>query len=114
MNQPTVKFYGTKERRQITILEGEKASLPLRLTGDGVSFNYCIARFIFAYKCTFQPWKMKYKRAEDPDRIQTVTLHSPNDELRVAQKGLYEITEVISSILKPVILVLNNLRSSDH
>lgn len=57
---------------------------------------------------------MKYKRAEDPDRIQTVTLHSPNDELRVAQKGLYEITEVMSSILKLVILVLNNLRSSDH
>lgn len=32
--QPTAKFYGT---RQVTVLEQETTSLPLRLTGDGVS-----------------------------------------------------------------------------
>lgn len=34
--QPTAKFYGKKDKRQVTILEGEQANLPLRLTGDGV------------------------------------------------------------------------------
>lgn len=34
--QPTVKFYGTESQRHITILEGEQAKLPLRLTGDAV------------------------------------------------------------------------------
>lgn len=43
---------------------------------------------------------MKYKRAEDPSSVQTITLHSPNDELRVSQKGLYEITEVELSSLQ--------------
>ncbi|THH33416.1 hypothetical protein EUX98_g778 [Antrodiella citrinella] len=76
--KPTAKFYGTKERRQITILEGERASLPLRLTGDG-------------------PWEIKYKRAEFPAQLLTATLNSPNDELQVAEKGTYQIHSISDS-----------------
>ena len=34
--QPTARFYGSESQRHITILEGEYAKLPLRLTGDAV------------------------------------------------------------------------------
>jgi nucleoporin POM152 len=34
LSKPTAKFYG----ESLTVLEQERASLPLRLTGDGVSF----------------------------------------------------------------------------
>ncbi|KAI0785502.1 hypothetical protein BC629DRAFT_1593962 [Irpex lacteus] len=73
--KPTAKFYGAKDKRKVTILEGEQATLPLRLTGDG-------------------PWKLKYRRAEAPHQVFTATLQSPNDELKVTEKGTYEITEV--------------------
>ncbi|KAI0347722.1 hypothetical protein BDW22DRAFT_1384582 [Trametopsis cervina] len=76
--KPTAKFYGAQNKRKVTILEGDRATLPLRLTGDG-------------------PWRLKYRRAEAPQRIFTETLHTPNDELRVTEKGLYEITEVSDS-----------------
>ncbi|KAI0078871.1 hypothetical protein K474DRAFT_778657 [Panus rudis PR-1116 ss-1] len=76
--KPTAKFYGTVERRQITILEGEDAKLPLRLTGDG-------------------PWRLKYRTVEQPDRIHIATLASPNDELKVTDKGTYEIIEISDS-----------------
>jgi hypothetical protein len=38
ISQPTVKFYGKKDNRHVTVLEGEPADLPLRLTGEGVGF----------------------------------------------------------------------------
>jgi nucleoporin POM152 len=38
--KPTAKFYGTDDRRHVTVLEHERAQLPLRLTGDGVSQDY--------------------------------------------------------------------------
>lgn len=59
-------------------MEGEKATLPLRLTGDG-------------------PWRIKYRRAEAPHQVFTATLSTPNDELRVNEKGLYELLEVWDS-----------------
>ena len=59
-------------------MEGEKATLPLRLTGDG-------------------PWRLKYRRAEAPHRVFTADLSTPNDELRVTDKGLYELLEVWDS-----------------
>jgi hypothetical protein len=37
--KPTAKFYGKGQRRVIT-LENEQASLPLRLTGDGVPIQF--------------------------------------------------------------------------
>ncbi|CAL1694099.1 unnamed protein product [Somion occarium] len=76
--KPIAKFYGTKEMRRTTILEGEKAHLPLRLTGDG-------------------PWRLKYRLTEQPDRIRTATLYNPNDELLVSEKGVYEIIEIADS-----------------
>ncbi|PSS29620.1 hypothetical protein PHLCEN_2v2768 [Hermanssonia centrifuga] len=76
--KPTVKFYGAANKRHVTILEGERATLPLRLTGDG-------------------PWRLKYRRAEAPHQIFTDTLTTANDALRVADKGLYEIVEVSDS-----------------
>ncbi|KAJ3558980.1 hypothetical protein NM688_g617 [Phlebia brevispora] len=76
--KPTAKFYGTSSRRKVTILEGERATLPLRLTGDG-------------------PWKLKYRRTEVPHQVFATTLTSPNDELRITEKGLYEIVDVSDS-----------------
>ncbi|KAF7320467.1 hypothetical protein MKEN_00831600 [Mycena kentingensis (nom. inval.)] len=68
--QPTAKFYG----ESVTVLEQERASLPLRLTGDG-------------------PWRVKYRK-DGSDHVQTVMLHSANDQLQVTDAGLYRILEV--------------------
>ncbi|KAF7798524.1 hypothetical protein EIP86_009745 [Pleurotus ostreatoroseus] len=73
--KPTAKFYGASNKRKVTILEGERATLPLRLTGEG-------------------PWEMKYRRAEAPQKVFTTRLTTPNDELKVTEKGLYEIIEI--------------------
>lgn len=35
-SQSTAKFYGSESKRHVTVLQDETASLPLRLTGDGV------------------------------------------------------------------------------
>ncbi|KAH7930605.1 hypothetical protein BV22DRAFT_1191200 [Leucogyrophana mollusca] len=76
--KPTVKFYGKSDHRQVVVLQDEQADLPLRLTGDG-------------------PWTVKYRRMEDPGRVQTVTVRSPNDHIHVKEKGLYEIIDVADS-----------------
>ncbi|KAG2155546.1 hypothetical protein DEU56DRAFT_767978 [Suillus clintonianus] len=76
--KPTAKFYGKHGQREITILEDDGADLPLRLTGDG-------------------PWKVKYRYMGNPDRMHTVVLKSPNDNIHVTQKGVYEILEVMDS-----------------
>ncbi len=34
--KPTAKFYGKEGQRRVVTLENEQASLPMRLTGDGV------------------------------------------------------------------------------
>lgn len=39
--KPTAKFYGPGNIRNVTILEGDRATLPLRLTGDGVRSLLC-------------------------------------------------------------------------
>lgn len=69
---PTAQFYGKIEQRHVTITEGEKASLPLRLTGDG-------------------PWRLRYRLKSDEKKTFRATLYSANDNLRVADKGTYEI-----------------------
>ncbi|KAG0707446.1 hypothetical protein DFH29DRAFT_979777 [Suillus ampliporus] len=76
--KPTVKFYSKQGQREITILEDDSADLPLRLTGDG-------------------PWKVKYRHMGNQDRLHTVMLRSPNDNIHVTQKGVYEIIEVMDS-----------------
>ncbi|KAF8167598.1 hypothetical protein B0H34DRAFT_682476 [Crassisporium funariophilum] len=68
---PTVQFYGKEQDRHVVVAENERASLPLRLTGEG-------------------PWRVKYRR-EGSDRVMTTTLHNPNDNLQVTGKGVYEI-----------------------
>ncbi|KAF9469848.1 hypothetical protein BDZ94DRAFT_1206742 [Collybia nuda] len=73
----TVKFYGSRSKRQLTVLQDETASLPLRLTGDG-------------------PWRVKYRRLGESKTI-TQYVNSPNDYLRVSQKGTYEIVDVADS-----------------
>ncbi|GLB35866.1 putative nucleoporin pom152 [Lyophyllum shimeji] len=72
--KPTAKFYVSGNKRHVTVLENEPASLPLRLTGDG-------------------PWRIKYRQQED-SKVMTRTLTNPNDNLIVTQKGLYELVEV--------------------
>jgi nucleoporin POM152 len=95
LSQPTVKFYGQDGKRHVTVLEHERASLPLRLTGDGVSNSllYFIYSLLILH-LTLQPWRIKYRRAEAEREILTSTLTTPNDHLHVTEKGLYEILEV--------------------
>ncbi|CAK5264964.1 unnamed protein product [Mycena citricolor] len=71
--KPTARFYGDS----VTILEEEKATLPLRLTGDG-------------------PWRLKYRRDES-GQLQSAMLRSANDALTVTEAGLYRILEVSDS-----------------
>ncbi|KAL0951581.1 hypothetical protein HGRIS_008263 [Hohenbuehelia grisea] len=75
--KPTVKFYGDEDERHVTVLEQERASLPLRLSGEG-------------------PWRVRYQRVEDGRQLQTL-LRSPNDRLEVTQKGVYELLGVADS-----------------
>ncbi|KAG5650743.1 hypothetical protein H0H81_011187 [Sphagnurus paluster] len=77
---PTAKFYGTAEKRHVTVLEHEPASLPLRLTGEG-------------------PWRIKYRQVGDP-RILTRSLAGPNDNIITTQRGVYEILEVSFTLYK--------------
>ncbi|KAG8878600.1 hypothetical protein FRB97_002382 [Tulasnella sp. 331] len=72
---PTVKFYSSDGIHRTTTLQGENAILPLRLTGEG-------------------PWKVQYRRAGDPSSVRTENVNSQNSELRVSEKGTYELTEV--------------------
>ena len=44
--------------------------------------------------CVFQPWQVKYRIAEHPERTLSAQLDSLNGHLRVKEKGLYEILEV--------------------
>ncbi len=48
---------------------------------------------------------MKYRRVEVPQQVLTATLTTPNDFLRVTDKGTYEILEV-SGILYPSVRCL--------
>ncbi|KAJ3787147.1 hypothetical protein GGU10DRAFT_374278 [Lentinula aff. detonsa] len=72
--KPTVKFYGADGKRQITVLEHERAGLPLRLTGES-------------------PWQMKYRQVGD-DNVFSSTLKTANDFVYVTEKGSYEILEI--------------------
>ncbi|KAG1754906.1 uncharacterized protein EDB91DRAFT_259356 [Suillus paluster] len=92
--KPTVKFYGKQGQREITILEDDGADLPLRLTGDG-------------------PWKIKYRHMGNPDRLHTVMLKSPNDHIRVTQKGIYEIMEVMDSQCPGSVIENENIYTVD-
>ncbi|EPQ61413.1 hypothetical protein GLOTRDRAFT_102151 [Gloeophyllum trabeum ATCC 11539] len=76
--KPVARFYGKQGKRNITVLENETAHLPLRLTGDG-------------------PWRLKYRRREEPQNLMTATLKNPNDQLNVTNRGLYELLEVVDS-----------------
>ncbi|KAJ7161436.1 hypothetical protein C8R43DRAFT_1095699 [Mycena crocata] len=71
--KPTAKFYGDS----ITVLEQERASLPLRLTGDG-------------------PWKVKYRR-DGSEAVQSAVLSTSNDHLHVTDAGVYQILDVTDS-----------------
>ncbi|TFK56721.1 hypothetical protein OE88DRAFT_1742463 [Heliocybe sulcata] len=73
--KPVARFYGKEGKRNLTVLENEMAQLPLRLTGDG-------------------PWRIRYRRREEPGHVMTVTSRNPNDELSVSNKGVYELLEV--------------------
>ncbi|KAJ8084484.1 hypothetical protein PM082_003254 [Marasmius tenuissimus] len=77
--KPTVKFYGADGKRQVTVLESELASLPLRLTGEG-------------------PWRVKYRHVvNDQQRTSWASLNTPNDALKVTEKGEYELLEILDS-----------------
>lgn len=71
---PTAGFIPAKGEREIAILEGGEAILPLRLSGDG-------------------PWRISY--AHEDDRRPTETaLNSANAQLSVNKKGRYTIVGI--------------------
>ncbi|KXN88811.1 hypothetical protein AN958_06680 [Leucoagaricus sp. SymC.cos] len=76
---PTAQFYGKPEQRHITITEGEQASLPLRLTGE-------------------KPWRLRYRLKGEEEKTLRAILHSPNDNLRITEKGTYEIIGIDDSL----------------
>ncbi|KAF8527547.1 hypothetical protein BU17DRAFT_73948 [Hysterangium stoloniferum] len=74
--KPTAKFYAQDGKRQMTILQGKRALLPLRLTGDA-------------------PWSIRYHRADEPEAGEIkVSLSTANDHITVTDAGLYEILGV--------------------
>ncbi|KAF8634926.1 hypothetical protein AX15_000665 [Amanita polypyramis BW_CC] len=75
--KPTARFYGSDHDRRVIVLENEKADLPLRLTGDG-------------------PWRVKY-RDVGANKLLTTVITSPNGNLHVTSKGVYELLEVADS-----------------
>ncbi|KAF8640975.1 hypothetical protein AX17_000621 [Amanita inopinata Kibby_2008] len=75
--KPTAKFYGSENDLYITVLEREKANLPLRLTGDG-------------------PWLIKYRHV-DTSKLLTSIVTNPNGNLQVTEKGVYELLDVADS-----------------
>ncbi|ESK90932.1 nucleoporin [Moniliophthora roreri MCA 2997] len=77
--KPTVKFYDAKGKRHLTVIENKRASLPLRLTGEG-------------------PWRVKYRHVgKDGQRIASASLTTPNDFLHVTESGEYELLEIFDS-----------------
>ncbi|KAF8585137.1 hypothetical protein K439DRAFT_1632955 [Ramaria rubella] len=74
--KPTVKFYAQDGKRHVSVLQGKRAQLPLRLTGDA-------------------PWIIKYRRADDLETgVIRISLSTPNELLAVSEAGLYELLEV--------------------
>lgn len=47
--QPTARFYGKASDRHITTLDNEQAALPLRLTGDGVSYCHALTQLLLNF-----------------------------------------------------------------
>ncbi|KAG9019121.1 hypothetical protein FRB90_006189 [Tulasnella sp. 427] len=72
--RPEVKFYSSDGQRRVTILEGQTASLPLRLTGQA-------------------PWSLTYRRTGE-ERTLSTTLRNPNDHLNVQKEGEYELIDI--------------------
>ncbi|KAH8835558.1 hypothetical protein DL96DRAFT_1666285 [Flagelloscypha sp. PMI_526] len=81
---PTVKFYGQESKRRVTILEGDEAKLPLRLTGDGVRL------------LPFRLGKSNIVTKALP-AAKTVRASNQNDFLIVRDPGNYELLEVVDS-----------------
>ncbi|KAG8897050.1 hypothetical protein FRB99_008481 [Tulasnella sp. 403] len=70
--RPTARFYSSENTREVTVLEGEVARLPLRLTGE-------------------RPWTVRYRRAEAPEQTLSARFDSANEALEVRQSGTYEL-----------------------
>lgn len=84
--------------RHITTLDNEQAALPLRLTGDGVSYHFLWpvrSQLLSPYNA--QPWRVKYKHTDRPEKVLSATVSSANGELLVSEKGTYELVEVRSN-----------------
>ncbi|KAH9937368.1 uncharacterized protein B0H18DRAFT_970234 [Fomitopsis serialis] len=93
--KPTAKFYGKAEDRHITTLDNEQVALPLRLTGDG-------------------PWRVKYRHVDYPGKVLSATVSSPNGELHVMEKGVYELLEVSDSQCPGSVVLRDSTYSVDH
>ncbi|OBZ79799.1 hypothetical protein A0H81_01490 [Grifola frondosa] len=85
--------------------------IPKVIDRDGGSFEIDLVSVEDAYGCKrslsvpgitvnvrrILPWQVQYRRVEVPDQVHRATLKTPNDELRVTAKGLYEILAIADS-----------------
>ncbi|KAI9250213.1 hypothetical protein BDA99DRAFT_564180 [Phascolomyces articulosus] len=82
-DRPTVFFY-TEDGNDATVLiaEGEKAKLPLRLTGEG-------------------PWQVVYRNLESDMKLpKNLIIRDPNAFLQVRHPGTYKLLEVEDAVCK--------------
>lgn len=76
-DRPTASFYTFNgEDATVTIVEGDEARLPLRLTGE-------------------RPWRVLFRNADrNPDKVYHAQLNDPNDNLMVRDPGRYELVNI--------------------
>lgn len=93
--KPTAKFYAKDGVRTTQVLVGEKARLPLRLTGDG-------------------PWSVAWRHMAFPERIRRERFDSANDVLVVKLPGVYEIVEVTGDQCPGTVIVPEHTYIVEH
>ncbi|KAI9680778.1 MAG: hypothetical protein M1817_004218 [Caeruleum heppii] len=79
--RPRASFGSLKSSRSTSILEGQRISLPLRLTGQA-------------------PWRVRYLNRNDSSAssVTDIKLARQNDVIEVRQQGVYELLEVRDAI----------------
>jgi len=78
--KPKGSFGQLEGKRTLSILDGKKVQIPLRLTGEA-------------------PWTVKYRNLDDSQQtVLTKTLRSANDRLDISSGGTYELLDVHDAV----------------
>lgn len=100
--KPTARFHGTEGSRSVLIRDGESAKIPLRLSGERVSFSKADTNpgsTALILPSHTQPWTITYEppsangRSSGPVRV---TAQQPNAEIEIkrAVPGSYRLLSV--------------------